>query len=759
MKLYLSDYRGNATNTQYQTATEIDTFEALTTATQKDHIAAAMKGAHRSSDDFLQADCIMLDLDNTHSDDPEDWKTTDDITEALPDVPFYYIHSRNHMKVKTKTARNGKVTMYEARPKYHCYFPLSRTYTDLKEYETLMLKAAGLFPFFDLGAAKPAQFFFGVENPSGGTESGDVYLDQYIEQQSPETIAASVREFAAKVKEGTYKQSEENEKAISRLYSYLGIKEPAPAKEAATPAPLAMENAAAADEAYSQLGYLIAEGEQRQRLEWLKKWAEKHNIALGRSYRIKSREHPGAICICVTCPWEEEHSMNGAENETVIIIELGGKLNFLCRHSHGPRYSWKDYRAYYEDRDKEQQEEPAEGQEQEPQPLPGLLTFDDVVKEFENADDSYITMTAFKNFSAAAKIKKHSSVVIAADTGVGKSSLALNFLNDLNGQYPCIYINLEMDKLTVLRRLVAIQSGIELDRIEGYKNDQNTAEAVNAHIKTITSRKPLQIIQSTYQLEQLEQIIKTSTAGRDETTVIFIDHSLLMDIQGNSAGRYDRFTRVSEGLRKIALKYNVILFVLLQQSRAGKAEEDERPKNSSLKESGSWENDATHIIFLWWDPSLMCKKIIMTKNRNGESGGEYVLNYWKKTQTYIEAERHPATKPATDQAPKKSKRDKQKEKLEAAYTIASIRTNGHPTLKAIAEAADVMTSTVKGWIKEYGGAIIDGQQVDPAGVDTVVEYNGFIKLTPNDEPFTDDATDGPTGDETGGNGKTITPTF
>ena len=63
-----------------------------------------------------------------------------------------------------------------------------------------------------------------------------------------------------------------------------------------------------------------------------------------------------------------------------------------------------------------------------------------------------------------------------------------------------------------------------------------------------------------------------------------------------------------------------------------------------------------------------------------------------------------------------------------------IATQGHPTLKAIAEAADVTTSTVKGWIKEYGGCMIDGVQQEPAGIDTTVEYTGFVKLTPADDP-------------------------
>ena len=135
--------------------------------------------------------------------------------------------------------------------------------------------------------------------------------------------------------------------------------------------------------------------------------------------------------------------------------------------------------------------------------LPGLLTADAAISKFQTADDRILNLKSFPEFSKRAKIKLHDSVVLAADTGAGKSSLAINFLNDLNDSFPILYINLEMDELTVLRRLVAVRTGIELDQIEQYKNNLEIQTKVNNALKELTSRKPLQVVRDVYAVEDI----------------------------------------------------------------------------------------------------------------------------------------------------------------------------------------------------------------------------------------------------------------
>lgn len=274
--------------------------------------------------------------------------------------------------------------------------------------------------------------------------------------------------------------------------------------------------------------------------------------------------------------------------------------------------------------------------EQQPERPLGLLTLERAISIFEAVDDHYLEMPHFSQLSDMLKIKTHDTIVIAADTGAGKSSLAINFLHELQDRYPALYINLEMDEATILQRLVSIHTGIELDEIEGYKHDSNTRSKVNAAISEIVGRKDISLLADVYDLAEIEKQIQAATAGRTEPTIVFIDTGLLVTTGNKSASRYERFTQISEELRRISRLNNIVMFVLLQQNRAGKQDENKEPTNSSLKESGSWENDATKIMFLWRNDAAKSKELVITKNRSGRTGS-IKLNYTPHTQTYREA--------------------------------------------------------------------------------------------------------------------------
>ena len=300
--------------------------------------------------------------------------------------------------------------------------------------------------------------------------------------------------------------------------------------------------------------------------------------------------------------------------------------------------------------DKEQQEQ----QEQQEATVPNVpdvnarelskpklikpLTYERAVETLQNAIDDSIMIPNFESFATQAKIGQHDTVIIAGETGSGKSMLALNLMENLNQTHAVMYFNLEMTTEMVLRRMVSIHSGLELDRVEGYKKDEETAKTVNENLKEITNRQPIYVENDRYKLDQIEDAIKQAAAiqeanGRTEPVIVFIDHVLLLRNVGKASSNYERFSGISEELRRIAVLNNCIVFVLTQQSRAGKADKDKEPELSSLKESGSFENDSTHTCFVWRSGIDGRYYLVLRKNRKGESETKWELDIDFKTQT------------------------------------------------------------------------------------------------------------------------------
>ena len=150
--LYCSEYRQNQYNKKYAIQKEIRSCEDLKQAVAFDHTCAQCRDFERKAANFLQADCAMFDVDNTESDNSQDWVTVKDVENAFPQVPFYVSYSRNHMKQKGEKS---------PRPKFHVYFP-HQVITSKEEYQHLKEQVCAYFPAFDANAKDVSRFFFVV---------------------------------------------------------------------------------------------------------------------------------------------------------------------------------------------------------------------------------------------------------------------------------------------------------------------------------------------------------------------------------------------------------------------------------------------------------------------------------------------------------------------------------------------------------------------------------------------------------------------
>lgn len=185
MKLYFNDkaYQ-QGENTIYPQKADITSAEELQRVACYDHVAAEYQNDHRNNDNFLNSDCLIMDVDNDHTDDPAAWVTTADIAADLPGVEFYAATSRNHGKEKQS---GGKT--YTARPRFHVYFPIDQT-TSGAEYADMKQRLSEMFAYYDSNAKDAARFLYGNKGVKASYTGGDRRIDQFL-QSMPKATAWS----------------------------------------------------------------------------------------------------------------------------------------------------------------------------------------------------------------------------------------------------------------------------------------------------------------------------------------------------------------------------------------------------------------------------------------------------------------------------------------------------------------------------------------------------------------------------------------
>ena len=150
--IYSADTAGISSNCLYPHIHHVTDDSSLKAAVLTDYVCAEYKNSYRSNSNFIGSDCLPVDCDNDHSENPEDWVTPEDVANAFPGVSFAVHYSRSNNK-----AKKGKA----ARPKFHVLFPIDYV-SDPAIYSEMKKQVNSLFPYFDTQALDAARFFFGT---------------------------------------------------------------------------------------------------------------------------------------------------------------------------------------------------------------------------------------------------------------------------------------------------------------------------------------------------------------------------------------------------------------------------------------------------------------------------------------------------------------------------------------------------------------------------------------------------------------------
>ena len=191
-------------------------------------------------------------------------------------------------------------------------------------------------------------------------------------------------------------------------------------------------------------------------------------------------------------------------------------------------------------------------------------------------------------------------IVVAARPGMGKSTLALDFVRScsLRHKKASVIFSLEMSKSEIAMRMFSAEASIPLNRIRsGDLNDDEWSKLVRKSAEI--ADKPL-FIDDSPNLSMMEIRAKARRLKAEHGLhMIIIDYIQLMQGRGRFESRQAEIASISRSLKGLAKELQVPIVALSQLSRASETRADHRPQLSDLRESGSIEQDADIVMFVF----------------------------------------------------------------------------------------------------------------------------------------------------------------
>lgn len=230
------------------------------------------------------------------------------------------------------------------------------------------------------------------------------------------------------------------------------------------------------------------------------------------------------------------------------------------------------------------------------------------------------------------------SYIIGARPSIGKTAVMLKLANEVSkaGYLPLMF-SLEMPKEQLIRRLIAMTGNINL--LSARTPNELTDGKKQAWTDAVEQLRnmPFEIFDKSAQTISYIRAQVRKAKRQNKKIVVLIDYLTLINTTQDFQSEHARIGQISKDLKNIARDYDCPVVTLAQLSRKLEARQDKRPMMSDLRESGSIEEDADVIMFLYrddyYDENSEKENILeinIAKNRNGPTGNVEVY-YQKET--------------------------------------------------------------------------------------------------------------------------------
>jgi replicative DNA helicase len=231
-----------------------------------------------------------------------------------------------------------------------------------------------------------------------------------------------------------------------------------------------------------------------------------------------------------------------------------------------------------------------------------------------------------------AGLQRSDLFILAARPSMGKTAFVLNLAHQVatKAKEPVLIFSLEMSKEQLVDRLLAMESGVDAWALRTGNLTDNDFERLGEAMGTLSEAKIY--IDDTPGITVSDLRTKARREAHNQKLgLIVVDYLQLMSGGGRYASEGNRVQEISEisrGLKGVARELNVPLIALSQLSRSVENRSPQIPQLSDLRESGSIEQDADIVAFLYredyYNPESERKNImdvLIKKHRNGPTGG------------------------------------------------------------------------------------------------------------------------------------------
>ena len=238
--------------------------------------------------------------------------------------------------------------------------------------------------------------------------------------------------------------------------------------------------------------------------------------------------------------------------------------------------------------------------------------------------------TGFSDFdSKTAGLQDSDLIIVAGRPAMGKTTFAMNIAENaaIKSEKAVAVFSMEMSAVQLVMRLFSSLGGIDQTRLRTGNLDEMDWPKLTSAMTLLHKSKIF--IDETASLSPAELRARARRLKREhDIGLIIVDYLQLMAVPGSSENRATEIAEISRSLKAIAKELHLPVIAISQLNRALEQRPDKRPLMADLRESGSIEQDADLIIFIYRDEvynkdqedNKGKAEIIIGKHRNGPTG-------------------------------------------------------------------------------------------------------------------------------------------